>query len=277
MNTMRPIPCVLTLFCIAFGAALVIAAPAEPIWAQEAARIHARFTGERGTVAQFGDSITVTKAFWTPLQYERRNASPAMEAAYKRVKERMKPQCWGDWKGPEFGSEGSQTVLWAGKHLDEWLKKLNPEIAVILFGSNDLLVMEQPEYRDKLRSVAKRCAERGTVPILTTLPPRHGFEGKHQLFAQTVREIAAELSLPLIDYHDEIIKRRPKDWNGALDKFKDFEGYEVPTLISRDGVHPSYPKRFQNDYSDEGLRSSGYTLRNFLTLMKADEVMTALK
>ncbi|HZP84886.1 MAG TPA: right-handed parallel beta-helix repeat-containing protein, partial [Chthonomonadaceae bacterium] len=50
----------------------------------------------------------------------------------------------------------------------------------------------------------------------------------------------------------------------------------VPTLISRDGVHPSYPTRYQNDYSEEGLSRSGYTLRNYLALMKYAEVIQAL-
>lgn len=274
---MRRMLYVLILALATSLATLALAAPAEPEWVKEALRIHARFTGERGTVAQFGDSITVSKAFWTPLQYERRNASPAMDAAFKRVKERIKPQCWSDWKGPEFGSEGGQTMRWADAHVDEWLKKLNPEMAVMMFGSNDLNQLELPEYRDKLRSVVKRCAARGTVPILTTLPPRHGFEKKGEEFAKAIREIATEQSLPLIDYHAEIMKRRPNDWDGALDKFKDYDTYEVPTLISRDGVHPSFPKRFQSDYSEEGLGSSGYTLRNYLTLMKVDEVLNALK
>ena len=36
--------------------------------------------------------------------------------------------------------------------------------------------------------------------------------------------------------------------------------YQVPTLISRDGIHPSNRRIFARDYSDEGLRSIGYVL-----------------
>ena len=43
--------------------------------------VHARFTGTRGTFAQFGDSITVTKAFWSGLPYEHRNLPPDGEKA----------------------------------------------------------------------------------------------------------------------------------------------------------------------------------------------------
>src|SRR5262249_32373174 len=159
-------------------------------------------------------------------------------------------------------------VRWAHEHVADWLKALNPEVAHIMFGTNDLHTLELDEYRTKLREVARRCLDNGTVVILSTIPPRHGFEEKAKRFAQAAREIARELRLPLIDYHAEIIKRRPDDWDGAIERFREHEGYEVPTLISRDGVHPSFPKRYQNDYSEAGLRSSGYTLRNYLTLMK---------
>ena len=50
----------------------------------------------------------------------------------------------------------------------------------------------------------------------------------------------------------------------------------MPTLLSRDGVHPSAPERFQGDYSEEALRSHGYNLRNALVLMAYAEVLEAL-
>src|SRR5438128_10925 len=40
-------------------------------WRVHLKKVHARFTGRKGTFAHFGDSITDTMAFWTPLQYER--------------------------------------------------------------------------------------------------------------------------------------------------------------------------------------------------------------
>ncbi len=54
--------------------------PAHPSWVDAMARVHTRFHGKGGTFAHFGDSITETLAFWTPLKYERKNASPEMEA-----------------------------------------------------------------------------------------------------------------------------------------------------------------------------------------------------
>ena len=60
-------------------------------------------------------------------------------------------------------------------------------------------------------------------------------------------------------------------WVPAM--FSQYEGYIVPTLISRDGVHPSNPQRYAQDYSPEGLRHNGYVLRSYLALMKYAEVI----
>jgi hypothetical protein len=251
---------------------------AEPAayWSGPMRQVHARFRGQRGTFAQFGDSITVTQAFWSPLQNEARNAPPAIHQALARVRAYQRPECWRNWKGPEYGSEGGKTIRWAHDHVDEWLRKLNPEVALIMFGSNDLHSLELDEYRTKLRAVVRRCLENGTVVILSTIPPRHGFERKAETFAAAVREVARELAVPLTDYHAEILRRRPTDWDGALPQFSRYQDYDVPTLLARDGVHPSYPKRYQNDYSEEALSRCGYCLRSYLTLLSYDEVVRAL-
>ncbi|MBN2271440.1 MAG: hypothetical protein JXN61_12550, partial [Sedimentisphaerales bacterium] len=248
----------------------------EHYWASPMAKVHSNFTGRKGTFAHFGDSITVTLAYWTPLLYSRKNAPPEMEQAYELVKGYMKEQCWRDWKGGEFGNEGGMTIRWAHENIDNWLKRLNPEVALIMFGTNDLNSVPLAEYEAKTRQVVQKCLDNGTVIILTTIPPRHGFAEKAAEYAQAVRGIALDMKLPLIDFHAEILKRRPDDWDGAMDKFSQYDGYDCPTLLARDGVHPSNPAKYQDDYSAEGLRSSGYVLRNYLALMKYAEVLGAL-
>jgi lysophospholipase L1-like esterase len=238
--------------------------------------VHARFRGRPGTFAQFGDSITESLAFWAPLANPRKNAPPEMERALKQVKAHLRPECWREWKGPEFGNQGTRTIRWAEENCGDWLQRLNPEIAVVMFGTNDLPELTADEYRGRLESVVRRCLDRGTVVILSTIPPRHGFAAKAAAFAAAVRVVAGKLCVPLVDYHAEILKRRPKDWDGATDDFRVFEGYEVPTLLARDGVHPSAPRSYQNDYSERALRSHGYGLRNYLVLMKYAEVVEAL-
>src|SRR5262249_10308316 len=205
---------------------------------------------------------------------EPKNMSVAMAEAHKLVKAHIRPECWDKWRGAKYGNEGSTTIRWARENVDKWLRDHNPEVAVIMFGTNDLGALEEKEYEEKTAEVVGRCLKHGTVVILTTPPPRSGLAEKSQRFAEAVRRVAKATKVPLIDYHAEILKRRPDDWDGALPKFKDVKGseYDVPTLIARDGVHPSYPKTHQ-DYSDESLRCNGYALRSYLTLLAYAEVI----
>ena len=246
----------------------------DPAWVGPMKEVHARFTGTPGTLAGFGDSITVTMAFWAPLQGEPKNMPDDMKAAHALVKGYLKPECWAKWKGPAHGSNGGMTIRWADENVDRWLKALNPEAAVILFGTNDLGGLERKEFEARTAAVVDRCLKNGTVVLLTTLPPRHGMLDKAKDFAEAVRAVAREKKVPLIDYQAEVLRRRPDDWDGALPKFKDVPGgeYEVPTLIARDGVHPSYPKAHQ-DYSADSLGKSGYGLRNYLTVVAYAEVI----
>jgi hypothetical protein len=267
--------CILSLFiscAVPFawlGAETVCAEPQgeTDAWVAPMREAHARFSGQAGTLALFGDSITVSMAFWAPLSSEPRGLSDELVADLEIVKNHQRPECWRSWRGADFGSDGGMTVRWAHENVATWLQELNPEVAVILFGTNDLTQLEADEYDVKLRDVAKTCMANGTIVILTTLPPRHGLVERSADFAKVVRSAASDLKVPLVDYHAEILERRPEDWDGALEQFQNAPGdeYNVPTLIARDGVHPSNPRDFQ-DYSDASLDRNGYALRNALTL-----------
>src|ERR1051325_11281207 len=252
-----------------------VAAPGNEEWIGPMRRVHARFTGTNGTLAQFGDSITVTMAYWAPLVAPPKNMRPAVSRAHSRVKAYLKPQCWSGEKGPRFGNNGSMTIRWALENVDSWLKRMNPEAVVIMFGSNDVGQMDLMEYESKLREVVQRCLANGTVVLLTAMPPRSGHLDKARQFADAARRISRQEKIPLIDYGGEILKRRPDDWDGSLPQFKGLPGdeYQVRTLIARDGVHPSNPSKYVNDFSDESLRTSGFSLRNYLTLVAYAEVV----
>ena len=241
-------------------------------WVEPMRTDHSRFHGKRGTFAQFGDSITDSRAFWSALRWKRSNASAEMQAAFQLVSGYMLNECW-DQKGARFGNQSGQTIRWASKNLDTWLRELNPEAAILMFGTNDLNSASLEDYESTLEAVVRRCLENGTVVILSTIPPRHGKVEKAAEFAEAARRVARRQHVPLVDFHAEILKRRPDDWDGALDRFGAHKGYDVPTLIARDGVHPSNPKAYQADYSTEALNNNGFSLRNYLVLMKYAEVI----
>jgi hypothetical protein len=173
-------------------------------------------------------------------------------------------RCWRAWKGPAYGNEGRTTTEWAMRNLDGWLRKLNPEVALVMWGTNDTYQgPKPPQYTDNLRAIVQKCLDNGTVPILYTIPPtgnqtNNPRQTQHvESFVQAARGVAAEKKIPLIDFYKEIMTRQPTDF--------------AKTLLG-DNLHPSYPQKHQRDFSEEGLKHSGYTLRNYLTLRKYHEV-----
>jgi hypothetical protein len=250
---------------------------ADPEWVGPMKAVHARFTGTPGTLALFDDSITNSLAFWAGLEGAPKALPPDAAKDLEVVRGYMKAECWRKWRGPEYGNEGRMTIRWADENVGTWLKKLNPEVAVLMFGTNDLTQLDAKEYDTKTRAVIGRCLRNGTVVLLTTIPPRSGMTDKAKAFAQVQRKIAADLKVPLIDYQAEILKHRPDDWDGTLPKFREFarDVYQVPTLISADGVHPSNPEKF-NDHSEEAIKHNGYQLRNVLTLRAYADVVRSV-
>jgi len=101
----------------AYVAAEPRAAVADDAWAPAMKAVHEKFKGKPGTFAHFGDSITVSRAFWSGLRHARNNASPEMNRAFELVSEYMLEDCW-DWKGPEYGNEGRMTIRWARQNVD---------------------------------------------------------------------------------------------------------------------------------------------------------------
>jgi hypothetical protein len=95
------------------------------------------------------------------------------------------------------------------------------------------------------------------------------------MYAEAVAGISREEKVPLVEFFDEVLRRRPDDWDGTLKQFRDAAGddYQVPTLISRDGVHPSNPRQYVADFSDEALNNNGYGLRNYLVLSAYSQII----
>ncbi|KKL12444.1 hypothetical protein LCGC14_2535690, partial [marine sediment metagenome] len=210
---MRTLPCLASV--LASIALSTAAWGAEP-WVQPMKKVHAKFTGQAGTVAQIGDSITITMAFFVPLRGEIKNVPADLKPAHEWMRGYVQPRCWTAWKGAQWGNEGGMTSNWGAANIDKWLKKMNPEVALIMFGTNDLHAGPRPpEYDAKMRKIARACVDNGTVPILYTIPPvanqlNNPKRTAHvESFVASVRKLAAEMKLPLIDYYKEMVTRRP--------------------------------------------------------------------
>jgi vacuolar-type H+-ATPase subunit F/Vma7 len=115
----------------------------------------------------------------------------------------------------------------------------------------------------------------GIVPIISTIPPRDHptYNTTHaQPYNAEVRTLAQQKKIPLIDYWEEILLRRPgTSW--------------INSIIGPDGVHPSgneYVDPASDPYAGSGDASthttgdaplnSGYLLRTWLTVQKLKEI-----
>ncbi len=271
-----------TAAAVASPAAAGAPASAEDYdWVTAMRHVHREFKDRavpaiEGTISQFGDSISDTAAFFTPLRSSHQNVSPEDQVKLSWLQNYINPACW-NWKGGSYGNQSSTTVDWGLRGMDTWLANYNPEMAVIMWGTNDLIFGPTPPvYTNYMRLIVQKCKANGTVPILTTIPPRHGRDATD--WVEAVREVARTERVPLIDLYDEVLTRRPHNpptdtWDGADPMWSDYSGYEVPTLIAGDGVHLSNWSGGKSNFDpEEGLNKNGLTLRNYLTLLKMHEV-----
>lgn len=235
---------------------------AEPAWVAPMQKAHEGFQGTPGYVAQFGDSITYSMAFWSPIDWdEPQQYLPADDNALPSTPEGKR---WRDAidgernKGPEHGNYSGWTVKNLLGAVDRVLQKQKPEMAIIMIGTNDISGGQVPDsYRADLKTVVSKCLAAHCVPILNTIPPRRDRAEAVAQANEIIRRVAKEHGTPLVDYHAEIVRLRPDgSWQG--------------TLVSDDGVHPTGGK--SNVYSEENLRDSGYALRNWLNFLAVREV-----
>ncbi|HUT01817.1 MAG TPA: hypothetical protein VM031_05145, partial [Phycisphaerae bacterium] len=256
---------------------VALAPPPGDYWVGPMRAVHAKFKGKAGTLAQYGDSITVTMAFLAGYSWSgkitAKNMSPEVRRDADAVEKYADLKLWREWKGGEWGNTGMMMSDWLFGNIDGWQRKMGPEAAVIMFGTNDIGRLWPPEYTENMAASLRRMMADGTVPILTSIPPAH--KDGHREYWLAALSIAHGLKVPLIDYYAEVLRRRPDDWNGRLDKFAEFRKnvYEAPTLVSADGTHPSNPKPWRDDFGEEALNHNGFVLRNYMTVRTYAEVI----
>lgn len=129
----------------------------------------------------------------------------------------------------------------------------NPSVAVIMFGTSDLLVMSAYEFDFYLRDIVRLTIEHNVVPILSTFPSNLGFESHTILYNQIVVKIAEDYGIPLINL-----------W-AALENLPN-HGVEA------DGFHLDEPPDDNSCYLTGEYLQNGYNVRNLVTLQTLDNV-----
>jgi len=142
------------------------------------------------------------------------------------------------------------------------LRLLRPSVALIMFGTNDLEEFTAAEFRRYLARVAQLVSSAGTIPVISTIPPRRQwpFSERVARFNAEIAALAENRALPLWNFWRQMVE--PSVPNRGL---------------SEDGVHPSAlcPPCTAIDFRPDGLRY-GYALRNLGALRVLDRLRRRL-
>jgi hypothetical protein len=138
------------------------------------------------------------------------------------------------------------------------LQLLHPSVALIMFGTNDLEDFTAVQFRRDLARVVRRVSSAGTIPVISTIPPRATrlFSPRVARFNEEIAALAENRALPLWNYWRQMVAPGVPDQG-----------------LGEDGVHPSAlcPPCTAIDFRPEGLRQ-GYALRNLGALLVLDRL-----
>ena len=275
------------MFAPLLASLLLVAAPApsapdvSPLpeawdYAPAMQKVAAAFRGKPGVVLHVGDSITYANPYG---QWARagQGKTPADEAVLRWMHLGADDDTDGWWLARFDHPDGGRSHTAAGGlRVDEllaggkqglpslagMLARYRPQIVVLMLGTNDASAGRSVEqYAADIERAVEAIVAAHAVPILSTIPPHPHRRELAASYSAALRRIARERALPLIDYEQEILRRRPNDWNG--------------TLLARDDVHPTAAHGGVDPASaptPENLRASGYLLRGWLSVRKIAEV-----
>jgi lysophospholipase L1-like esterase len=242
-------------------------------WPAAMKAVTAAYKGAQGKVVPIGDSITYANPAGQWARYGK-GRTPEEVAICKWMRSDVNDKSNGWWlaandqpSGRSWTAASGMTAaqcLAGGHHglpaLDAILADHDPQIAIVLLGTNDAgKKVPAEQYLKSMETIYEKCLKRGTIPVVTTVPPRNpdpaGLIGAYNA---GLVALAKKHGLPLVDYHGEILARQPGDaWMG--------------TLISKDGVHPSN-EGSPGPATPENLAKCGYLLRCWLNVHKVMEI-----
>ncbi len=192
-------------------------------------KVNEAFTGVDHSFTGIGDSITVSFAWVLDMTYRDQDHSPSWRTSAGYVFTE---------RGPEHCSQGGWRTTNAVGDLDgkcpptviEYaLTNDKPEVATIMYGTNDVVTVPTEVYAKHLAFIVDKCLEHNCIPILC-IPTRYTWKkGDGEMFDATrffpeIRRIARERNVPVISLHHL------------------FENEPEPLSLFGDGVHPNNSK-----------------------------------
>jgi hypothetical protein len=222
--------------------------------------------GNRSDVfSKVGDSITVSDAFLKPIgegDYNLRDyaylqpvidfysAEVARDANSFANTSLAAKGGWSVWHEFNAKSANPEYCLPDETPLVCEYRVVQPSVALIMLGTNDVLTMSTGKYETYMRRVLETSIDMGVIPIVSTIPDYTSQDAKVRAMNAIIARLAAEYQVPLWDYWASL-QMYPKRG------------------LSVDGVHPSWA--VPADFTPGFLRY-GMTNRNLTALQALDAV-----
>ena len=132
-------------------------------------------------------------------------------------------------------------------------RTLRPAFALIMFGTNDVGYIPANVYQHNLTNIIETSINWGIIPVVSTIPPRIGYEPEVIEFNRIVRTLAQQYEIPLWDYGYAMAVYRQSS-------------------LDLDGVHPSLPPHGHDEVANFRAENLyyGYVIRNLSALHVLD-------
>jgi hypothetical protein len=156
------------------------------------------------------------------------------------------------WANPEFCEPGETPLSCE-------FRIMEPSIALIMFGTNDVYYLNEEQFDFFLRSIIAETIQYNTLPVLSTFPDRPEFPEKSILYNQIVVQVADDYDIPLINL-----------W-AALEPLPNKGIDEVET------THMSEPADGAVCHFIDANLEAGFTVRNLITLQALDVVLRSVE
>jgi len=132
-----------------------------------------------------------------------------------------------------------------------------PAVAIIMFGTADVLTMTPQQFNVYLRFIVKDTTDRGIVPLLSTFPANANEPDRSRQINQVIINLAKEKYLPIMNL------------DAALDSLPNHG-------LEGDGIHLTVPPNGASGYFTPDNMQFGYTMRNLVTLQALEAVWKSL-